>query len=182
MRILVMALAASAMLTGAAEARQICGATVHTQNGETRAYFRNVLGACRTDSFCSAVISLADPSHQAAYLQQLRVARPTPGAAYQLELTAVTPLPTATGAPMSLAFGNHSIDITQKAQLTANSANVFGFTDRAAADDVINRLKGGRSVRWTYASASGPHTATFSLNGLTAALTWVDCMGSTGHD
>ena len=83
---------------------------------------------------------------------------------------------------MSLAFGNHSIDITQKAQLTANSANVFGFTDQAAADDIVTRLKGGRSVRWTYASASGPHTATFSLNGLTAALTWVDCMGSTGHD
>ena len=87
--ILATALVASA---GAASAAQRCGATTHTTFGETRAYFQNSLGACRPDGYCSVVLALPAPAGEAMYAQQFRIARPTPGAPYAVELVAATPM------------------------------------------------------------------------------------------
>jgi hypothetical protein len=93
---------------GAASAAQQCGATTHTVYGETRAYFQNTLGACRPDGYCSAVLALPDATGDAAFTQQLRIARPTPGAPYDVVLTAVIPSPTDDARPMSVALPTRS--------------------------------------------------------------------------
>jgi hypothetical protein len=160
----------------AAAAETTCGAAIHNRFGETRAYFRDVLAACRQDNYCSAVVALPDPSHQAAYAAQLRVARPHPAVDYQVEFVATTPMPAGGGAPMSLSIGADTVDLASAA-LNANSGNEFRVGDQGVADDIVNRLKAGRTARWTYQGENGPASATFPLRGMTAALSWIDCMG-----
>jgi hypothetical protein len=162
---------------GEAAADQVCGASVHSRFGETRAYFRDVLGACRPDGYCSAVVALTDDGG-AAYRQQLRVARPTPAAAYQVEFVAVSPMPAADPGPMSLAFAGRTINLADAIGPTPQSSNEYRLSSEDMADDVVARLKRAREVRWTYRSVAGASTATFPLRGMTAALAWIDCMGA----
>jgi hypothetical protein len=175
------AAAAAAMAVfgaGEAAAEQICGASVHARFGETRAYFRDVLGACRPDGYCSAVVALADDGG-AQYRQQLRVARPTAGAAYQVEFVAVSPMPAADGQPMTLAFGRGTQSLTGAIDRSApNAANEYRVTSEAVAADLVIRMKKAREARWTYQSVAGASTAAFPLRGMTAALNWMDCMGA----
>lgn len=163
--------------TGAASAAQRCGATAHERFGETRAYFQNTLAACRPDGFCSAVLTLAPPNDQSVYAQQLRIARPTPGAPYAVVLTAVDPAPTASGQPMSVSFGRRSIDLTGKAELRDNVSNEWHVTDTPAIDAIVRGARGSNGMRWTYPSETGPISAWFALGGVTRALAWIDCMG-----
>jgi hypothetical protein len=169
---------AAALVAGQASADQICGADVHSRFGETRAYFRDVLAACRPDGYCSAVVALADPSHSVAFLQQLRVARARAGANYVVSLDAVVPMPAEAGVPMGLKFGARSLNISQSAPLAANSGNEFEIADTAIANDIVTRLKRVRSVTWTYQGTGGRAQARFPLRGMTDALSWVDCMGA----
>ena len=162
---------------GAAEAAQQCGAAVHTRFDETRAYFDNSLGACRPDGYCSVVLALPDPSDQAVYAQQFRIARPTPGAAYVVELVAVTPMNVGDGQPMSIAFGSRRIDLTGKAPLQANNLNLFEITDPATVSAIVSGARRANGMRWTYQSEVGPAEAWFGLGGVTRALSWIDCMG-----
>lgn len=162
---------------GAASAATRCGAVTHTTFGETRAYFQNTLGACRPDGFCSAVLALTPPDDQSVYAQQLRIARPTPGAPYAVTLTAVDPAPTASGQPMSVSFGRRSIDLTGKVELRDNVVNEWRVTDAAAIAAIVRGARGSNGMRWTYQSETGPVTAWFALGGVTRALSWVDCMG-----
>lgn len=162
---------------GAASAAQRCGATVHTTFGETRAYFQNSLGACRPDGFCSVVLALTPPNDQSAYAQQLRIARPTAGAPYEVVLTAVDPAPTDSGQPMSVAFGRRPIDLTAKAALQGNVVNEWHVTDAAAVAAIVGGARASNGMRWTYESETGPVNAWFALGGVTRALTWIDCMG-----
>lgn len=169
--------AALLAFAGAASAAQRCGAATHTTFGETRAYFQNALGACRPDGFCSVVLALTPPNDQSVYAQQLRIARPTPGAPYDVVLTAVAPAPTDSGQPMSVAFGRRPIDLTGKAALQGNVVNEWHVTDAAATDAIVRGARGSNGMRWTYQTQSGPTTAWFALGGVTRALAWIDCMG-----
>lgn len=172
--ILATALVASA---GAASAAQRCGATTHTRFDETRAYFQNALGACRPDGYCSVVLALPAPAGEAMYAQQLRIARPTPGAPYAVELVAATPMNAGDGQPMSVAFGRRPIDLAGKAPLQANNMNLFEITDSATIAAIVSGARRSATLRWTYQAETGPVTAWFALGGVTRALTWIDCMG-----
>lgn len=175
-RIAVVAATLSMCGAGLAAADTVCGASTHARYGETRAYFRDVLGACRPDGYCSAVVALTDDGG-AQYRQQLRIARPTAGAPYQVEFVAVSPSAKDDPAPMSLAFSRRTIDLAGAFTRT-QSTNEYRVTTQSMADDIVSNLKRSRQARWTYQSVAGPSTAAFPLNGLTAALTWIDCMGA----
>jgi hypothetical protein len=162
---------------GSAAAEPVCGATTHIRFGETRAYFQDVLAACRPTGYCSVVGEVADPTHAAAFRQQLRVARPAPGAPYQVQFAATDPMPADDAAPMALAFAGTGFDLSDHFAAT-DSANEYRIADQMTADSVVGELKKARTVRWTYQSPAGPAAATFPLNGLTAALDWIDCMGA----
>ena len=178
---LMSTMAATALLlaAGGAAAAERCGATTHSRFGETRAYFTDVLAACRPDGYCSAVVALPDPSGQAAYRQQLRVARPTPGAERLVEFVAAEPMPSGTGLPMTLTFPGQTIDLTPLVTPTSPGTNEYQVTDPIAARSIVSNLHRQRLVRWTYQANHGrPQAAYFTLNGMTAALDWIDCMGA----
>lgn len=174
MRICMAALAAVATLSAAGEAAAEikCGAATHMRFGETRAYFRDVLGACRPDGYCSAVVALRDDGG-AQYRQQLRVARPAAGAPYQVEFVAVSPSPQGDGTPMSVAVGRRTITLSGKISQT-QAANEYRVTDAGVSEALVTLFRKSRETRWTYQSNVGPETAAFSLRGMTAALTWID--------
>lgn len=174
-RFLAAAVALTAMATGAASAETRCGATLHHRYGETRAYFKDVLGACRRDGYCSAVVAIRDKDG-AAYLHQLRVAQALAGAPWQVEFVAVSPTPAEPATPMSLAFGRDTVVLTDAIANAPNVTNEYRVTSQAVTDDIVARLRRGRTATWTYRSVAGPSTATFPLRGMTAALDWIACM------
>jgi len=175
-RIALMAAALAMFGAGVASAEVRCGASTHERFGEKRAYFRDVLGACRPDGYCSAVVALTDDGG-AQYRQQLRVARTVAGAPYQVEFVAVSPMPTPEPTPTSLAFGQRTIDLGSALAQT-QSMNEFRVSAQNLTDDIVANLKAARQAQWTYQSVAGPSTAVFPLNGMTAVLAWIDCMGN----
>jgi hypothetical protein len=166
---------------GAASAAGQCGSPVHSRFGETRAYFQNSLGACRPDGYCSVVLALPDPTGQAVYASQFRIARPAPGADHVVELVAVVPMNAGDGQPMSVTFGGRQIDLTGKAPLQTNNANLFEITDAATVDAIVSGAARAGTMRWTYQTETGPSTAWFALGGVTRALAWIDCMGRSSR-
>lgn len=169
--------AALVACAGAASAARICGATVHTPYGETRAYFDNTLGACRPDGYCSAVLALPSSDEDLAYAQQLRIARETPGAPYVIELVAGVPMNAGDGLPMSVSFGRRPIDLAGHAVLPEGQTNLFRITDAATVDALVAGARRSQTLRWRYQSETGPADIWFALGGVTRALTWIDCMG-----
>ena len=175
--LIVAALATCGLATFPAHAEILCGVQTHSRYEETRSYFSDVLGACRPDGYCSAIVALKDKTGQAAWLQQLRVARPSAGAPYQVEVAATTPMPAATPTPMRFEIAGRAVAFADLSKLKAIAGNEYRIADQPIADDVVKRLRAGRSMRWTYQSETGPARATFSLRGMSAALDWIDCMG-----
>lgn len=161
---------------GAVQAADRCGAVTHMRFGETRAYFNDALAACRPDGYCSVVVALPDPSGQAAWRHQLRVARPSPGADYQVELAATDPMPVA-GA-MHFTTPGQTVDPGPWLVPTSPGSNEFRVSDPILTRSLVSGLRRQRIARWNYPSAEGPAEAYFSLRGMTAALDWIDCRGA----
>jgi hypothetical protein len=161
---------------GTALAADRCGADTHMRFGETRAYFGDTLAACRPDGYCSAVVAIADPSGQAAYRHQLRVARPSPGADHLVELVAVEPMPVA--GVMRFTTPGQTVDPGPWLVPTSPGGNEYRVSDPILTRSLVSGLRRQRIARWNYASADGPAEAYFSLRGMTAALNWIDCRGA----
>ena len=172
----LLGLASLALPVQAAAASQ-CGAQTHMRFGETRAYFGNTLGACRPGGYCSAVLALTDRTGNGVYAQQLRIARPQPGAPYEFEMVAVVPMNEGDAQPMSLRFGRTTLDLSQIASRPPQSANTFMVDDDASVDRIVDIMRRRNTVRWRYQSTAGTHDAWFALGGVTSALQWIDCMG-----
>ncbi len=166
---------AAILSAGGVQAADRCGAKTHMRFGETRAYFGDVLAACRPDGYCSVVVALPDPSGQAVYRQQLRVARPSPGADHLVELVAANPMPVA-GA-MNFTTPGQTVDPGPWLIPTSPGSNEFRVSDPILTRSLVSGLRRQRIARWTYQSADGPAEAYFSLIGMTAALNWMDCRG-----
>ena len=174
---LLAATAAAALLTaGAVQAADRCGAATHMRFGETRAWFGNTLAACRPDGYCSVVVALPDPSGQAAWRQQLRVARPSPGADYLVELAAADPMP-VTGT-MRFTTPGQTVDTGPWLVPTSPGSNEYRVSDPILTRSLVSGLRRQRIARWNYPSTDGPAEAYFSLMGMTAALNWIDCRGA----
>ena len=167
---------ATLLSAGAVHAADRCGAETHMRFGETRAYFGNTLAACRPDGYCSAVVALADPSGRAAWRQQLRVARPSPGADYLVELAATDPMP-VTGA-MNFTTPGQTVDPGPWLVPTSPGSNEYRVSDPILTRSLVSGLRRQRIARWDYQSTEGPAEAYFSLMGMTAALNWIDCRGA----
>jgi hypothetical protein len=163
------------MTAGAVQAADRCGATTHMRFGETRAYFGDTLAACRPDGYCSAVVAIADPSGQAAWRHQLRVARPSPGADYLVELAATDPMPVA--GVMRFTTPGQTVDPGPWLAPTSPGSNEYRVSDPILTRSLVSSLRRQRIARWNYPSADGPAEAYFPLRGMTAALNWIDCRG-----
>jgi hypothetical protein len=168
--------AALLLAAGVAQAADRCGAVTHMRFGETRAYFGDALAACRPDGYCSAVVAIADPSGQAAYRHQLRVARPSPGTDHLVELVAVEPMPVA--GTMRFTTPGQTVDPGPWLVPTSPGGNEYRVSDPILTRSLVSGLRRQRIARWNYMSSHGPAEAYFPLRGMTAALNWIDCRGA----
>lgn len=162
---------------GAVQAADRCGAETHMRFGETRAWFGNTLAACRPDGYCSAVVAIADPSGQAAWRHQLRVARPSPGADHLVELAATDPMPVA--GVMRFTTPVQTVDPGPWLVPTSPGSNEYRVSDPILTRSLVSGLRRQRIARWNYQSSAGPAEAYFPLMGMTAALNWIDCRGAS---
>jgi hypothetical protein len=142
----------------------------HERFGEQRAYFQDVLAACRADGFCSAVVA-TKARDGAQFAQQLRIARPSPREAYQVDFAAASPMPAALSS-VDIRVGRLALN----APTSAIAGNEFRIAERADIDAVVAAARKSRSLRWTYKTEDGIEAVSFGLRGMTAALTWIDCM------
>ena len=177
-RVQALAAIAAAVVTlmgSVAHAGEACGAETHERFGETRAYFTDSLAACRPDGYCSAVVTLPAREANGVMGNQLRIARPTSGAPYVLELTAVSEEAAATTKHvLRVGRRNHVLPLAE-----AGAVNAWAVSDQAKTDAIVADLKAARFAFWRFQQPNGANAQTrFPLRGLTAALAWVDCMGA----
>jgi uncharacterized membrane protein len=166
----------SLALSMAAEAA--AAAAVHGRFGETRAFFRDWLAACRNDGSgtCSAVTYVRDPERPGEFAAQLRVARPRPGTDFEIVFTPSVRFTDLT-RPMTLR-----VDDTPAIELAPGSGfgragglNDYGIVDPAIVDALIPRMKYGARLRVDTVDEAGQLARfQFSLMGLTDALRFID--------
>ena len=118
----------------------------------------------------------AAPTGQAAWRHQLRVARPSPGADYLVELAATDPMPVA--GVMRFTTPGQTVDPGPWLVPTSPGSNEYRVSDPILTRSLVSGLRRQRIARWNYRSADGPAEAYFSLMGMTAALNWIDCRGA----
>lgn len=144
----------------------------HEKFGEQRAYFQDVLAACRADGFCSAVVATKSKDG-AAWAEQLRIARPRAGAAYEMSLASTVAMP-APETATQVSAGR----VIFQAAVTATAGNEFTLTDAKQTADLVAAARASRHLRWTFPTDKGGlASAQFGLRGMAKALDWIDCMG-----
>ena len=149
--------------------------------GETRAYFRDWLAACRPGGYCS-VLSYNGAGPDAAGVDAdyiLRVASSSAGAALQVEFTGVAAY-VGDQSPITLSIDGAPIGTLQPQQdggwrRVPNVVNEYVFSPDAADGRLVDRMKAGAGIRVAFVDNSGAkRDVAFSLIGLTAALSWIE--------
>jgi hypothetical protein len=142
--------------------------------GEERRYFDDWLGACRTDGYCSATAyQNPNPGGRVAdYV--LRVGRHAEEIYWEISFSTVVVIGDAT-APFVVSVDGESESFAGTAELAAyGSINDF-FLLGPKAQAVMDRMAPGHVLAIDFTDeAGGTHRAEFSLDGLTAALIWID--------
>lgn len=142
---------------------------------ENRRYFQDWLSACRSDGYCSALAydnTESTAGVDADYI--LRVGRQSDGLYWEISFTTVLTMP----GP------NETFDVTVDATLfifaPPYDAGAYGsisdfFFLNQPAQALFDAMGPGEKLRVSFRDESGQsQTAAFSLNGLTAALLWID--------
>lgn len=175
-------LAAAAALSAAWPAPQAGAQTgVHQRYGETRAYFRDWLAACRPGGYCSVLgYNGAGPNAagvDANYI--LRVAQPEAGGRYEVIFTGV----------QAYASDESAIDVfvdgrpVQSFEPTGDEswfrppqvANEHQIPTSPSQFVIVPAMKAGRSMTVVFQDTEGRNRqVAFSLMGLSAALRWIE--------
>ncbi len=144
------------------------------QQAETRRYFGDWLGACRPDGYCSAISYVNPNADGRAADYWFRIGRHAEGLYWEISFTPIVVMAAPT-APFTL-----SVDGTPEAFTGASEVAAYGsindfFLLGKKAQAVMDRLMPGKSLQVAFTDEAGvPTTTRFSLNGLTAALIWID--------
>lgn len=142
---------------------------------EDRHYFQDWLAACRADGYCSAIAydnTDSTAGVDADYL--LRVGRQSDGLYWEISFTTVLTMPGA-NAGFDVTVDNTPFHFAPPYDAGAyGSINDFFFLNEAA-QRMFDAMGPGDHLRVMFNDESRQsQTATFSLNGLTAALLWID--------
>jgi len=144
------------------------------QQGETRRFFKDWLAACRSDGYCSA-LSYVNPHADGADADYvLRVGRQPQETYWELSFATV-----ATQGDPSRDFVVSVDGVAQTfsgpEQFGAYAASNDFYFLGDGAQAVMDRLAPGKRLSVSFTDDTGEaRSATFSLNGLSAALMWID--------
>lgn len=176
--------AAFATLLGGAAALSTAPAAaqtgLHQKYGETRAYFRDVLAACRPGGYCS-VLSYNGAGPDAAGVDAdyiFRVGSAATGLDYELIFTGVASY-VAEESPITVIIDGRKIAVLEPgADLgwsVSQSVNEYGFSQSVGNLTVLPAMKAGRFMTLAFRDQQGrDRSVRFSLRGVTAALRWIE--------
>lgn len=153
----------------------LAAALTSANAAETRRYFDDWLGACRDDGYCSAIAYVnPNPGDGRVADYWFRIGRHAQETYWELSFTPILVMADP-AAPMTLAVDDKPEPFTPPAEVAAyGSINDFFFLG-GGAQAVMDRMMPGRRLDVRFTDDTGaPRLATFSLNGLTAALIWID--------
>ena len=179
----LIAAASLAALAGAPPARAGQAPDVLTMKyGEQRAYFDDILAACRPGGYCSAITYVG--ARGDFYDYAIRVGTAASGAPYEVVFTAVEEYVPDTG-PIMVSVDN-LVDITFPAReaLGWTTEQGKGVNEHVFAEAVANRtllpaMKRGYWMTVSFPRGDGVdavniNSQRFSLSGLSAALAWIE--------
>lgn len=145
------------------------------QDGETRKYFRDWLAACRADGYCSAVAYVnANPGGGADADFWFRVGRHAQESYWELSFTPIKVMANP-AMPFTLLVDGKGETFTGANEIAPyGSINDF-FLLGPKAQSLMDQLMPGHALDVTFTDETGnTGKASFSLDGLTAALIWID--------
>jgi hypothetical protein len=145
------------------------------QAAETRRYFGDWLGACRNDGYCSAVGYLnPNPGDGRVADYWFRIGRHAQETWWELSFTPIVVMADPT-ASMTLVVDDAAETFLGPEQLGPYGAINDFFFMGSGAQAVLDRMMPGNRLDVRFTDADGaPRLASFSLQGLTAALIWID--------
>ena len=145
------------------------------QDGETRKYFRDWLGACRADGYCSAIAYMnPNPGDGRVADAWLRIGRHAQEIYWEISFTPIKVVANPTMPFTVLVDGKGETFIGPGEIAPFGAINDF-FLLGAKAQSVMDQFMPGKATEITFTDETGATgKANFSLDGLTAALIWID--------
>lgn len=150
---------------------------VTTKFGEDRAYFRDWLGACRQDGYCSANIYVASADNPIAY--HVRIGRAVYGMDYELKFVMAEHM-LAPNSPLTLRVDGKELAKLEAGDdmgwyLEGNVVNEYVVGTSRANLELIPALIAGSRLHLEWQDQQGqPSQQSYSLLGLTRALCWMN--------
>lgn len=145
------------------------------QDGETRKYFRDWLAVCRADGYCSAVAYMnPNPGDGSVAEAWFRVGRHPQEIYWEISFTPikVTANPTM---PFTILVDGKGETFTGAGEIAPYGAINDFFLLGPKAQSVMDQMMPGAALDVTFSDDAGATArADFSLDGLTAALIWID--------
>lgn len=179
------AAALTALLWGAAApaaSAEVRPDVVTSKYGERRAYFGDILAACRPGGYCSAITYVG--ARGDFYDYAVRVGSGAPGADYEVVFTAVeTYVPDRAAISVSI---DRLVEMTFPAHTdlgwhteSGKGVNEHVFGQTPANRTLLPAMKRGYRMTVSYPRGTGVdavsvNSQTFSLRGLSAALAWIE--------
>jgi hypothetical protein len=153
----------------------LCAPVLAQGEGETRRYFKDWLAACRPDFYCSATAyQNPNPGDGRVADYVLRVGRHAEEIYWELSFSTVVAMGDAS-APFVVAVDAEPTEFSGAQEVAAyGSINDF-FLIGPKAQAVMDQLAPGHELTVGFTDDTGAkQRAQFSLEGLTAALIWID--------
>jgi len=148
---------------------------VAAQQEETRRYFGDWLAVCRTDGYCSAVAYMnPNPGDGRVADAWLRIGRHAQEIYWEVSFTPIKVMADPT-MPFTVLVDGKGETFTGAAEIAAFGAINDFFLLGPKAQSVMDLLMPGSAAEVTFTDETGATgKANFSLEGLTAALIWID--------
>jgi hypothetical protein len=150
---------------------------VTTKFSEDRAYFRDWLGACRPNGYCSANIYVASSDNPIAY--HVRIGRAQFGMDYELKFVMAEHM-LASNSPLTLTVDGKKLAKLEAGDdmgwyLEDNVVNEYVIGTSRANLELIPALIAGSRLDLEWQNQQGqPSQQSYSLLGLTRALCWMN--------
>lgn len=148
---------------------------VAAQEGETRKYFRDWLAVCQADGYCSAVAYMnPNPGDGRVADAWLRIGRHAQEIYWEVSFTPIKVMANP-AMPFTILIDGKGETFTGAGEIAPYGAINDFFLLGPKAQSVMDQLMPGTAAEITFTDETGATSkANFSLDGLTAALIWID--------
>ena len=139
-----------------------------------REAFGSWLATCRPDGYCEATSKQGAGPPETATDMSFRIGRHAQQTWWEMSITTPTAAPDGV-SPLTVTVDGKPIVFVPPDDVAAYGTPTDFFLTGRKAQLLMDRLMPGKTVGFGFTDAKGtPHSAQFALEGLTAALVWID--------